>query len=125
MRTFFNKVSDITKALLKGYANNHQKCLTYGTLVFALLLNLIFGTFFSVLMTYLMALLYEYTYCFIPTKFVRFFNHWFEIPDFYEFERDKENYLTNPRHNFSMSNIWFIIAGLVIFIVVKIIFVFF
>lgn len=125
MKEFFNKLWNITKLLCNGSATKHQKWLTYGTLVFGLVISLIFNTIISALLMFVGALLVELIYCFVPTTNVRWFNRWYELPDFKEFKNDREHYIANPRHQFKPNNFWFVMIAIIIFIILKLLFLIF
>lgn len=125
MKTFFNKIWTMTKILFNGSASKHQKWLTYGSLVFGLIISLLLGTILSALLMYIVALFCELVYCFVPTKYVRFAERWFEIPDFKEFKSDKDNYIMNPRHDFKTNNLWFILIGVIMFLILRVLFLIF
>ena len=125
MKQFFNKIWEIIKSLFDGRANKHQKWLTYGTLVFGLIISLLFGTIFTALLMYVVGLLVELTYCYVPMIHVYWLNHWFKVPDFKGFLANKEDYLLNPSHNFKKTNLWFIMIAIVIFIPLRLLFLIF
>lgn len=125
MRDFFKEIWGTTKTLFNGCSNKHQKCLAYGSLVLALIINLLLGTILSALLSYVIMLICELTYCFVPTKSVRFNNKWYEIPDFKEFKNNKDNYIMNPRKIFKTHNLWFIFVGIIIFVFISLLFLIF
>lgn len=125
MKDFFKKIWGISKTLFTGYANKHQKCLAYGSLILALVLSLLFGTILSALVSYAIVLFSELVYCFVPTKSIRFNNKWYEIPDFKEFKNNKDKYIATPRNAFKTNNLWFVFVGIAIFILIRLIFLIF
>ena len=125
MKQFFNRIVDVFKSLFNKEAVNHHKWLIYGSLCLVLLFDLIFGAVASILLTCCCALFAEACYCFVPFKSVNWGDFWFKIPDFKEFRNDVESYITKPQHDFVADNYYYVLAGISIFVVLKILFLIF
>lgn len=125
MKLFFKQLLEIAQSLINGKADKKQKWLTYGTLVFGLLISLIFGSISSIVLMCIVALIGELTYCFVPINYVNWQIYTFKYPDFKEFKNDFKNYLKFPRHPFNLWNFAYVLIAIVAFIVLKLIFLIF
>lgn len=125
MKSFFKKNLDVIRAVFSGGANKHQKWMLYGTLIFGLIISLLLGTVSSVLLMCIGALFAELTYCFVPTKYINWRNYWFRVPDFKEFKSEVENYVANPRHAFSNDDFWYVLIAVILFIILRVLFLIF
>ena len=125
MKLFFKQLLEIAQSLINGKADKNQKWLTYGTLLFGLLISLIFGSISSIVLMCIVALIGELTYCFVPISYVNWQTYTFKYPDFKEFKSDFKNYLKFPRYPFNLWNFVYVLIAIVAFIVLKLIFLIF
>ena len=125
MKLFFKKILSVIKTLVDGSADKHQKWLMYGTLIFGLIISLLLGTISSILLMAIVALCVELIYCFVPTTCVNWHDYWFKIPDFKEFKTNMETYMMSPIHAFDVNNFLYVLISIVLFIVLRILFLIF
>ena len=125
MKQFFKTVYTMVKDFFYGNADKHQKYLTYGTLIFGLLVSIIFGVVSSILLMLIASFVVEFTYCFVPTKVIIYKEKEFKVPNYKEFFTNIPKYITNPKHEFKIGNIVYIIVSIVLFLVIKAIFLIF
>lgn len=125
MKLFFKQILEVIVSLANGSADKNQMWLTYGSLVFGLIISFLLGSVSAILLMCIFTLIGELIYCFVPTTYVNWLNFWFRIPDFKEFKSDIENYMKFPRHEFKVQNFAYVLIGIFIFIVLKILFLFF
>lgn len=125
MKTFFKKILEVFTTLAKGSADKHQQWMFYGTLIIGLIISLLLGTISTVLLMCIGALFAELTYCFVPTQYINWGKYWFKVPDFKEFRTDIEGYIMNPKHTFSNDNFWYVAVAVILFIILRVIFLIF
>ena len=125
MKNFFQNLLESFKNLFSQKVSKHQKWLFLSTLIFGLLVSLVLGTISSILLMLVLGLIYEATYYFVPFKFVEWLNYEFKIPDFKVFFNHYKEYLVKPQRELNVDDFNYIYCSIIIFIIVRIIFLIF
>ena len=120
MKEFFNNFLIAFRGL--KYADINQKTLFFGSTVVFLLLGLLFGWLTSVLLTALIGLLYELTYCYVPLTSIELFGRTVNIPDYIRFKNEFTFLDTKTYHKFESKNAYFCVDGIIVGIIIKVIF---
>ena len=125
MKEFFQNLLTSFNNLVRGKVDRHQKLLFLSVLVFGLITRLILSTISTIILMLVFGVLFEVTYCFVPFKEVKWFNHSFKIPDFNEFKKNYSKYLTNPKHNIYVGNYYYFYCSIIFFVILSILFLIF
>lgn len=122
IKEFFNKIVERLKDLFTNDFGRHQLCLTVYTLVFGTLCGLILGTSLSVFLMLLFALVAEFCYCFVPTKFVTLRGTEIKVPDFKAFFANRSECLIKPKHEFKFRNFYYAFVSIIAFVILRFLF---
>lgn len=122
MRQFFNKILKAGKDLFTLKVDKHQKYLAFGTLLFGLLCNIIFGTLLSVILMLLFAFFAEFCYCFVPTKNATLFGKEIIVTDLKGFFTIPMEYIAFPKHDFKLGNFYYVVLIAIVFMIIKMLF---
>lgn len=125
MKQFFQNLVVSFKNLITRKVNKHQKWLFLSSLIFGLILGLVLGTISTLILMFIFGVLFEAVYYFVPFKKVQWLNYWFNVPDFKEFKTNHTLYLIKPQHEINVEDFSYFYCSLIIFILVRIIFLFF
>lgn len=122
MKQFFKSLLFNFKTLFNGKSSKHQKWLFYGTLAFGLIANLLFGSLFTIILMLALALLMEFTYSYIPVKYVFWKGIQFGVPNYVEFKKSYKEYMMKPQNEFESGNFAYVCYSIIIFIIINLIF---
>lgn len=123
MKEFFNRIAEILKNV-KTF-ETHQKVLFIITFVAATLIGFICGYFMTVLLSLLVGLLVELTYCYVPFKETTFFGMTFNLPDFKRFRAEASDGALSRYYDFNRNNGYYCYASVFLYVVIRLIFSFF
>lgn len=125
MNLFFKQMLQVINSLFDGTAQKNQMWLTYGTFIFGFIISFLTGSISAIFLMFIFSMIGELIYCFVPMKTLDFYNHLIDIPDFKEFKNNFEEYLQEPKHPFNLQDFGYVFVGVVLFVVFKVLFMFF
>ena len=125
MKQFFQKLFESFKNLFSRKISKREKCLFLSTLIFGLIISLILGIIPSIILMLLFGIMYEVIYYFVPFKDIQWLNYEFKVPNFKDFFKNYKTYLMIPQHEINVDEFNYIYCSIIIFIIVRIIFLFF
>lgn len=118
MKQFFNSlfaIFDKTKSMSK-----HSKLMFITTLIIGIIINVIFSTFSSMLLTVILMTIYEFCYGFVPTRTITWKKFNFKIFDFKTWKNNINNLQFEQHNHIEKQDFINIISALVIFLLLKI-----
>ena len=122
MKQFFNKILETFKTVFSDGFDKHQRYLTIGTLLFGVLCGFVFGPILTIILMVLFGWFAEFCYCFVPTKTITFYGKEIKFPNLKLFFANSTGYMLVPKHELKLSNFYYIIVSILIFLVLKILF---
>lgn len=119
MEKVYYVIRNINKSLLKIYnkkATDNQKRIFMNSCIIFIFLWYLIGGFTSFLLTLLLSIIMEFTYCYVPSVKYKILGITFKIPN-YKFYFENFSYLTyQQQHKFNKDDLWFILITLYLFL---------
>lgn len=124
MTQFFNKISHIFQTLFQN-EYGHQRLITVNVLVISFILDFFLSYIGTLVFSLIFGLIFELTYCFVPFKEYQLWRFKVKYPDYKEFfDNASELYFTHYK-KLNSENIYYVYIALLIFTIIKCVFLIF
>lgn len=111
---------DIKTLIKKLDINVHHVFIMISAIIASAFIDLIGGGIVGIIIfAIFVGTITEIGYCIIPPKTVKVFGITFQLPDFKKFKVDCENDKFNYYHNLDNTSLWYNIAGIILFFLIK------
>lgn len=120
MNTFINLFKNL---FTSGYT--HQRFLTFSIFALCIVLNVIMSYLSVLVLSLLLGLIIELTYCFVPMKQKSILGINIKHPDYKSFFDNFNNLSFENYHKLDTHNLYYVYLGLILFTILKIVFMIF